>query len=199
MSYTSAALNAEARCPPKLPRLIGSMVYYRSGSSRTFKMISFKEIKISSLSAALYGFHHGAEAAWQHNVTCDLERMSCNPIPICFGVSYDQWHTFGEHVRKLSQLIFCRYNLRRKVRGGNWGWLPWDRHPFYVAVMRSEREYAAASWGPWLSVITTSRVEGVQLEAIRTITLLVRSTPVKSVLVETQLPILRRISRPSPS
>ena len=54
--------------------------------------------------------------------------------------------------------------------------------------MRSVPEYAAASWTPWLSATTTSKLERVQLEAVRSITGKFRSTPVDAVLTEYKLP-----------
>ena len=49
-------------------------------------------------------------------------------------------------------------------------------------------EYAAAAWASWMSTTITSKREKVQLEATRAIIGLVRSTPVETVLVESQRP-----------
>ena len=114
--------------------------------------------------------------------------MFFNPLKVYLGVRYDRQHTLAEHVQKLCQSVSSRLNLYHAPGGTTWGWHTSDRRQVYIVIVRSMLEYAAASWPPWLSTISTRKLEKVQLETARSITGLVHSTQVEAVLAESQLP-----------
>ena len=131
-----------------------------------------------------------AEARWQPTVSIGECRLRCNPTPTFLGVTYDRQLTFGQHVQNLCQRISKRNGLLRLLGGKDWGWDKEDLRKVYIAICRSAIEYAAPAWTPWTSATNIARLERVQLQAARTITSLVKSSPTEAVLCEADLPPL---------
>ena len=129
-----------------------------------------------------------AEAQWRPQITINGGPLSCTPSPTFLGVTYDRRMTFGTQVKKVCQQMLRRTNLLRVVGGTTRGWQKQDLKTVYIATQRSVAEYAAASWTPWFSSSNNEKLERTQLQAARTITHHVRSTPTEAVLYEADLP-----------
>ena len=131
-----------------------------------------------------------AEAQWRPQITINGVPPSCTPLPTFLGVTYNRRMTFGTQVKKVCQKMLRRTNLLRVVGGTTWGWQKHDLRTVYISTQRSVAEYAAAAWTPWLTSSNIEKLERIQLQAARSITHHVRSTPTEAVLYEADLPRL---------
>ena len=123
---------------------------------------------------------------WPGNPASPLTENECSATISQFNLVSGT--TDNSHLeRRLCQMTSGRINLLLVLGGATWGWHISDSRQVYIAVVRSMLEYATVAWAPWLSATTTCKVERVQLEAARAIIGLVRSTPVETVLAESQL------------
>ena len=132
-----------------------------------------------------------AEAQWLPKMTINGVPPSCTPSPTFLCVAYDRRMTFGTQVKKVCQQMLRRTNLLRVVGGTTLGWQKQDLITVYIATQRSVAEYAAAAWTPWLSSSNIEKLDRTQLQAARSITHHVRSTPTEAVLYEVDLPWLQ--------
>ena len=71
-----------------------------------------------------------------------------------------------------------RNNVLRAISGTTWGCAPSDLRSIYVAFSRACADYAAGAWLPGASRTSVGELEVVQRQACRTITGLLKSTPV---------------------
>ena len=131
-----------------------------------------------------------AEAQWRPQITINGVPPSCTPSPTFLGVTYDRRMTFGTQVKKVCKQMLRLTNLLRVVGGATWGWKKQYLSTVYIATQRSVAEYAAAAWTPWLSSSNIEKPERTQLQAARSITHHVCSTPKEAVLYEADLPRL---------
>ena len=132
-----------------------------------------------------------AEARWQPSVPIEERLLSYNPSPTFLGVKYDRQLTFGDHVQELCRKVNRRSNLLRLLGGKDWGWKNEHLRMVYFATQRAAIEYAAPAWTPWTSATNVAKLERLQLQAARSITAVVRSTPTEAVLCEAGLVPLR--------
>ena len=78
----------------------------------------------------------------------------------------------------------------RCLASKDWGYEKSILRSTYIATGRSNVEYAAAAWLPWVSISTLGKLEMCQRYAGRAITGQMKTTPVEAILEEADLPIV---------
>ena len=120
--------------------------------------------------------------------------LSREKNPVFLGVAFDRSLGFFGQVERVVKRAKKSVGILRRLAGKDWGWGKAALRQTYVSLVRSVLLYGTAAWGPWLSNTAWRKIEGVQLEAARVVSGVLRSSPREAVLAEAGIPEVRRVA-----
>ena len=115
-------------------------------------------------------------------------RMVENGEARLLGVWVDRSLTFTHHIKKVEAKTTRSLRCLRAVSHADWGWDKRSLRTIFFALTRSNLDYAAPGWQPWVSDTGMMKLERIQNRALRAITGQYQSSPLEALRLETDVP-----------
>ena len=104
--------------------------------------------------------------------------------PRLLGVILDKSLTFNAHLKKLTTSLSSSIRIIRATAHTSLGWSRSTLKMAFHALIRSNLDYAAPGWQPWLSATNVSCLDRLQNRSLRLITSQLVSTPLEALRLE---------------
>ena len=142
---------------------------------------TYRKMKLSAKKSECSFFTTNThEAKWLPALYLSRQQIKYNPNPKLLGIAYDRQLTFGLHasivVSKMKQEAGALRCLA-PTDGGHEKYILWST---CIATERSNVEYAAAAWLPWVSISMMEKLEMCQKYAGRAIIRQIKTPPCQS-------------------
>ena len=99
------------------------------------------------------------ESKWQPTLTLDGQPVCYNATLKFLGVTYDRQLTFSCHAALVGNSLKRQTGALQKVTSTSWGCDRQTLRTTYIATGRSNVEYGASSWLPWISNLPMENLE----------------------------------------
>ena len=96
----------------------------------------------------------------------------------------DRSLTFNAHIKKLTTSLASSIRIIRATAHTSWGWRRTTLKMAFHALVRSNIDYAAPAWQPWLSETNLTNLDRLQNCSLRLITGQLVSTPLEALRLE---------------
>ena len=131
---------------------------------------------------------NSCEASWLPALYVSKQKIIYNPNPKFLGITCDRQLSFDLHASVVCSRIKQQAGALWCLASTDWGYEKSVLLSTYIATAGPTVMYAAAALLPWVSASTMDKLEMCQRYAVRTVTGQIKTTHVKVILAEVDLP-----------